>query len=163
MKNFIKIFCDHHPHSMQKEIETFCEDNNVEPLHTSSSYSEADYLTVVVTFKHCEDETLKNKTVSERRFIGSGTCHQCGGQMEKIWDKFVCKHCKEVKETSNRHPDYVTISSGNGGYFAMYLKWNAEIDTYEPWNTSEPFKSFEYAVRYAKEWAEGEGVEYKEA
>lgn len=61
------------------------------------------------------------------------------------------------------HPDYVTTSSGNGGYFALYLKWNDEYSIYEPWNTSEPFKSFDYAIRYAKEWAEGEGVEYKEA
>ena len=159
MKNFIKIFCDHQPYSLNKEIEQFCEDNNVEPLHTSSSYSEADYLTVVVTFRHCDE-------VKETSNRSHANCRRCGRQVELIGShRGVVHSCLECGNSGWKHqyPDYVTTSSGNGGYFAMYLKWNAEIGQYEPWNTSEPFKSFDYAVIYAKEWAEGEGVEYKEA
>ncbi|WEL95580.1 hypothetical protein [Xanthomonas phage vB_XooS_NR08] len=62
----------------------------------------------------------------------------------------------------NEHPDYVTVTSGMRGYFAVYLKWNPEHGGfYEPWNTGETCRNHAEAVADAKAWAQAEEVEYR--
>ena len=80
--------------------------------------------------------------------------------------KFTVDTMREYRHTGPllTHPDYVTVSHGMAGFYAVYLKWNAENGNgfYEPWNTSESFGSNRAAAEtYAKDWAEAEEVEYR--
>lgn len=61
------------------------------------------------------------------------------------------------------HPDYVTVTHGMRGYYAVYLKWTDERGGfYEPWNTSDlSYKTHKSAVIEAKSWAKADGVAYR--
>ena len=61
------------------------------------------------------------------------------------------------------HPDYVTVTSGMRGYFAVLMAWDKEFKAYEPWQTSPlSYKDGAGATRDGKSWAKAEGIEFKE-
>jgi hypothetical protein len=60
------------------------------------------------------------------------------------------------------HPDYITVTSGIRGYFSVHMKWNIDLNFYEPWNTSSlSFQQSEGAVKDGKSWALNEGIEFR--
>ncbi len=69
----------------------------------------------------------------------------------------------EQPDMLDPHPDYVTVTHGMRGYYAVYLKWTEDNGGfYEPWNTSDlSFKHHKSAVIEAKAWAKADGVAYK--
>lgn len=62
----------------------------------------------------------------------------------------------------SEHPNYITVTYGMSGYFAVELWWNPG-GFYEPWTTgSGRYKDRADAVIEAKQLAEEEGLEYRE-
>ena len=61
------------------------------------------------------------------------------------------------------HPQYITVSRGMAGYFAVLLWWNPEHGGfYEPWTTSDfRYRDRADAVKDAREWGEAEGIEVR--
>jgi hypothetical protein len=69
----------------------------------------------------------------------------------------------ELRPKQEQHPDYVGVSYGGSGHFAVYMKWNTDHGGfYEPWNTGHGrYRTPDGAHAEAKAWAEAEGVEYR--
>ena len=62
-----------------------------------------------------------------------------------------------------RHPDYVTVTHGLRGHFAVLMSWSEEDNAYEPWQTSPiTAKDSVGAARDGRSWAAAEGIEFKE-
>ena len=62
----------------------------------------------------------------------------------------------------NDYPDYVTITYGMRGYFAVLMSWSEEDCIYESWETGiGSYKSAEAAEPEAKSWADAEGIEFR--
>ena len=68
-----------------------------------------------------------------------------------------------LKPTPEPHPDYITVTSGMRGFFAVHMKWCSEYGGfYEPYQSSDwSHKTSAEAILDAKEWAESEGVVYR--
>ena len=61
------------------------------------------------------------------------------------------------------HPSYVTVYESIGGWKAVLLWWNPELGGfYEPMQTGSGCATREEAVAWAKDWAEAEGVEFRD-
>lgn len=64
---------------------------------------------------------------------------------------------------TQEHPDFVTITHGMRGYFAVHLSWNSDHGGfYEPWQSG--FGSYatpQEAEPEARRWAETEEIEFK--
>lgn len=60
--------------------------------------------------------------------------------------------------------DYITVTQGMSGYFAVHIWWNPELGGFpEPYNTGfGRYKDRESAVAEAKQWAEEEEMEYRD-
>lgn len=63
----------------------------------------------------------------------------------------------------NEHPDYITVTQGLSGFFAVQMTWNPEYGGfYEPWTTGAGrYEKIEDAEREAKSWAESDEMEYR--
>jgi hypothetical protein len=62
------------------------------------------------------------------------------------------------------HPDYVTVTQGISGWFAVYVSWTKDGDSgfYEPYHSGfGRYKHREDAETEAQEWAKSEGIEYR--
>ena len=67
------------------------------------------------------------------------------------------------------HPDFITVTHGCSGYFAVHLTWAAMPDAddeeggfYEPWQTGHGrYRTREQAALEAIDWAESEEMEYR--
>lgn len=66
-------------------------------------------------------------------------------------------------EKTNARPEYITVTRGMSGYFAVHMAWNPEQGGfYEPWATGAGrYAEREGAEREAKSWAESDELEYK--
>lgn len=66
-----------------------------------------------------------------------------------------------VRETTARK-DYITVTRGLRGYFAVHVWWNPEHGGfYEPWQSGVgSYDSAKDAAVEAQQWAEAEGLEY---
>jgi hypothetical protein len=64
---------------------------------------------------------------------------------------------------TDKHTDYITVTSGFRGHFAVLMRWSKEDHFYEPWQTS-PFsaKDRDGAILDGKSWALEECIEFKE-
>jgi hypothetical protein len=67
---------------------------------------------------------------------------------------------QRVKE---EHPDYITITHGLSGYFAVLVTWSEDFGGYyEPYQTGvERHAKIEDAIAEAKAWACEEVLEFK--
>ena len=55
--------------------------------------------------------------------------------------------------------DYITVQSGIGGYFAVYMTYEEECECYMPWQTGfGHYARKENAIEEARDWAEAEGI-----
>ena len=68
------------------------------------------------------------------------------------------------KQTGIRYP-YITVTPGMSGHFAVMVWWNPELGGFEePYVTGiGRYKSSAGAIREAKTWAKGEGIDYRYA
>lgn len=58
---------------------------------------------------------------------------------------------------------YVTTTYGGSGHFAILMKWYPEGNMWDIWNTGlGRYKSPQEAIQEAKDWAEADGIRYKE-
>ena len=58
--------------------------------------------------------------------------------------------------------DFVTITHGVRGYFAVLMSWDDDMQCHVPWNSG--FGSYtkpENAIPEAQQWAEAEEVKFK--
>ena len=60
--------------------------------------------------------------------------------------------------------NYITVTSGMAGYFAVMLWWNPDMDGFwEPWDTGfGRYADKAQAISEAKDWATAECLEYRE-
>lgn len=57
--------------------------------------------------------------------------------------------------------DHITVTQGVYGYFAILLRWNSDIECYEPEQTSNSYATVGAAQSEAKAWAMAEGLPYR--
>jgi hypothetical protein len=58
--------------------------------------------------------------------------------------------------------DYITVTQGMSGYFAVHVWWNPDPGFWEPYQTGVGrYRSIEEAMREAKSWAADEGLEFR--
>ena len=64
---------------------------------------------------------------------------------------------------NQEHPDYVTITHGMRGFFAVYMMWNEDLGGfYEHYETGiGSYKTSSDAVPEAMQWAQAERVKFK--
>lgn len=72
----------------------------------------------------------------------------------------------EAPVSPSRPPDYITVTRGISGFFAVQMTWNDKSiqlgGFWEPWTTGfGRYHERSAAVEEAKVWAEAEGLEYK--
>lgn len=68
-----------------------------------------------------------------------------------------------VCECVDAHPDFVTVTHGMRGYFAVLLSWDEELGFYAPYTSG--FGSYatpSEAYPEGRQWAEAEEVEFRE-
>lgn len=62
--------------------------------------------------------------------------------------------------------DYITVTHGMSGYFAVHMWWNNEEDCgsfWEPWNTGiGRYGNISPAIEEGKDWAASEGIRFVE-
>lgn len=65
---------------------------------------------------------------------------------------------------TEEHKPFVTVTSGMSGFFAVQMCWNPNYGGFwEPWETGiGRYETRAEAIQEAKEWADSEGLEYKE-
>lgn len=68
-------------------------------------------------------------------------------------------------ESSEKHPDYITVYKSIGGWKAIHLTWESGSPDwggyYEPFSTGMgAYMTEEEAVEEAKEWASDSGLEF---
>jgi hypothetical protein len=67
-----------------------------------------------------------------------------------------------MTETKDTHPDFVTVTYGMRGFFAVHLSWNNEYDFYEPYQSGcGSYDTGDAANVEALAWARGAGIEYR--
>lgn len=83
------------------------------------------------------------------------------GEAVKIADKAI-QGAILGQQLEAAHPDYITITHGIRGWFAVQLTWNSEFKGYEPEQSgvgSYPARAG--AIPEAKSWAKDLGLEYR--
>jgi len=62
-----------------------------------------------------------------------------------------------------QHPDYVTVTKSMRGWFALIMTWDKNLEAYVPGpSDSTTYKAEEPARTWAKRWAAGKALEYKQ-
>jgi len=58
--------------------------------------------------------------------------------------------------------DFITVTSGISGWFAVQMTWNSEFEIWEPWTTGfGRYPVRHLAIEEARNWAEAEELEFK--
>ncbi len=67
-------------------------------------------------------------------------------------------------DTEQDTKNYITVTNGMSGWFAVEVWWNPEMDGFwEPYDTGYGrYATKEEAVAEGKVWAENEGMEFRE-
>jgi hypothetical protein len=60
--------------------------------------------------------------------------------------------------------DFITITKGLRGWFAVHMWWNKELDGFwEPWQSGiGSFENKADAIKEGKQWADAEGLDFSE-
>lgn len=68
----------------------------------------------------------------------------------------------EQNAAAEEHPNYITVTQGMRGYYSVLMKWDDELEFYEPFVTSDfSWKTFAKAKADAEFWAQAEGLELR--
>lgn len=66
-------------------------------------------------------------------------------------------------DTENNKTSYTDVTHGMRGWFAVLMKWYPEDNMWDVWNTGlGSYKTAEEAHKEAKDWAEAEGIRFRE-
>ena len=85
-------------------------------------------------------------------------------EQEKKAKSFPIKEVMRIAEIARTKSPYISVYRSIGGWKAVLLTWNEELQFYEPWQTSVMggFASKEEAIEDGKNWARHEEIQFVE-
>jgi len=105
--------------------------------------------------------THPNPPITKLVAWATDTNHQSGWKHEQGFiDMLCCPDCGAVVDVSPDRTDYITVTNGMSGYFAVHMQWNEEFGGFwEPYDTGfGRYPTDKGAKNEARQWAEETGI-----